>query len=83
MRTVRDVVHTVLAGERREAALAITFLDKRRMRRLNAEYKHHDIPTDVNSGRDDHAGRNGGGCRRAELRAWCRPRLSHPDHPFG
>lgn len=46
-RTVREVVHTVLAGERREAALAITFLDKRRMRRLNAEYKHHDRPTDV------------------------------------
>lgn len=47
VRIVRDAVRRVLSGERREAAVAVTFLDPRRMRQMNAEYKHHDTPTDV------------------------------------
>lgn len=47
VRVVQGAVRQVLKAERREAALAITFLDKRRMQQLNAEYKHHDRPTDV------------------------------------
>jgi probable rRNA maturation factor len=45
--TVRRVVRAVLAGERRRAAVSVTFLGPRRMRRLNAEYKGRDRPTDV------------------------------------
>jgi probable rRNA maturation factor len=45
--TVRRVVSAVLAGERRRAAVSVSFLGPRRMRRLNAEYKGHDRPTDV------------------------------------
>jgi probable rRNA maturation factor len=45
--TVRRVVTAVLAGERRRAAVSVSFLGPLRMRRLNAEYKGHDRPTDV------------------------------------
>jgi probable rRNA maturation factor len=49
--TVRRVVSAVLAGERRRAgvstAVSVSFLGPLRMRRLNAEYKGHDRPTDV------------------------------------
>jgi probable rRNA maturation factor len=45
--TVRRVVSAVLAGERRRARISITFLGREAMRRLNAEYKGHDRPTDV------------------------------------
>ncbi len=44
---VRRAVTTVLAGEGREAWVAVTFLGVRRMQRLNREYKRHDRPTDV------------------------------------
>ena len=44
---VRRVVEAVLAGERRHALVSVTFLGRDRMRRLNAEYKDHDRPTDV------------------------------------
>lgn len=44
---VRRAVKTVLAGEGREAWVAVTFLGVRRMQRLNREYKRHDRPTDV------------------------------------
>jgi probable rRNA maturation factor len=44
---VRRVVEAVLAGERRRAIISITFLGRDAMRRLNAEYKGHDRPTDV------------------------------------
>jgi probable rRNA maturation factor len=44
---VRRVVEAVLAGERRRALVSVTFLGRDRMRRLNAEYKAHDCPTDV------------------------------------
>lgn len=44
---VRRAVRTVLAGEGREAFVAVTFLGKRRMQQLNRDYKHHDRPTDV------------------------------------
>ena len=46
-RTVRRVVRAVLQGERRRAAVSVTFLGRDAMRRLNAEYKGHDRPTDV------------------------------------
>lgn len=45
--TVRRVVAAVLAGERRRASISITFLGRDAMRRLNADYKGHDAPTDV------------------------------------
>ncbi len=41
------IVATVLRGERRRAAIAVTFLGPVRMRRLNREYLGHDAPTDV------------------------------------
>ncbi|HEU5040031.1 MAG TPA: rRNA maturation RNase YbeY [Gemmatimonadales bacterium] len=44
---VRRIVTAVLAGERRRARISITFLGRDAMRRLNAEYKRHDEPTDV------------------------------------
>lgn len=44
---VRRAVAAVLAGERRTAQVSVTFLGRDRMRRLNAEYKGHDHPTDV------------------------------------
>ena len=44
---VRRVVEAVLAGERRRARISVTFLGRDAMRRLNAEYKGHDVPTDV------------------------------------
>jgi probable rRNA maturation factor len=44
---VRRVVETVLRSERREALISVTFLGRESMRRLNAEHKGHDRPTDV------------------------------------
>jgi probable rRNA maturation factor len=44
---VRRAVETVLRGERRRALISITFLGRDAMRRLNAEHKGHDRPTDV------------------------------------
>lgn len=44
---VRRVVDAVLTGERAGAAVSVTFLGREAMRRLNAEYKGHDRPTDV------------------------------------
>ncbi len=46
-RRVRRVVEAVLRGERREAAISVTFLGRESMRRLNARHKGHDRPTDV------------------------------------
>jgi probable rRNA maturation factor len=46
-RVVREAVRHVLRAEGRSASVAVTFLGPRRMRRMNAEYKHHDRPTDV------------------------------------
>lgn len=46
-RTVRRVVEAVLAGERRRAAVSVTFLGRDAMRRLNARHKGRDEPTDV------------------------------------
>ena len=45
--TVRRVVRGVLAGERSDADLSITFLGPATMRRLNRQYKGRDEPTDV------------------------------------
>ena len=44
---VRRVVLAVLRAERREALISITFLGRESMRRLNAEHKGRDCPTDV------------------------------------
>jgi len=44
---VRRVVREVLRAERREALISVTFLGRDAMRRLNAEHKGHDRPTDV------------------------------------
>ena len=44
---VRRVVEAVLRGERRRALISITFLGRDAMRRLNAEHRGHDRPTDV------------------------------------
>jgi probable rRNA maturation factor len=44
---VRRVVSAVLAGERRQALVSVTFLGRDAMRRMNAEHKGHDRPTDV------------------------------------
>jgi len=44
---VRRVVETVLKEERREGLVSVTFLGRDSMRRLNAEHKGHDRPTDV------------------------------------
>jgi probable rRNA maturation factor len=44
---VRRVVQAVLRSERRDALISVTFLGRDAMRRLNAEHKGHDYPTDV------------------------------------
>jgi probable rRNA maturation factor len=44
---VRRAVTTVLRGERRRAAISVTFLGRDAMRRLNLTHKGHDRPTDV------------------------------------
>jgi probable rRNA maturation factor len=44
---VRRVVEAVLRGERRRALISVTFLGRDAMRRLNAEHKGQDRPTDV------------------------------------
>jgi probable rRNA maturation factor len=44
---VRRVVRGVLEGERRQALVSVTFLGRDAMRRLNAEHKGRDEPTDV------------------------------------
>jgi probable rRNA maturation factor len=44
---VRRVVLAVLGAERREALISVTFLGPVSMRRLNAEHKRRDRPTDV------------------------------------
>jgi probable rRNA maturation factor len=44
---VRRVVKAVLQGERRRAHVSVTFLGRDSMRRLNAEHKGRDEPTDV------------------------------------
>lgn len=44
---VRRAVVATLAGERRTAAMSITFLTRGGMQSLNATYKGHDRPTDV------------------------------------
>lgn len=44
---VRRIVEAVLRAERREALISITFVGRDTMRRLNAEHKQHDYPTDV------------------------------------
>lgn len=44
---VRRVVEAVLRGERRCALISITFLGRDAMRRLNAQHRGHDRPTDV------------------------------------
>jgi probable rRNA maturation factor len=44
---VRRVVREVLRRERREALVSVTFLGRDSMRRLNAEHKGNDYPTDV------------------------------------
>jgi len=44
---VRRVVRAVLRGERRQAHVSVTFLGRDAMRRLNAEHRGHDRPTDV------------------------------------
>jgi len=44
---VRRVVQAVLRSERRDALISVTFVGRDSMRRLNAEHKGHDNPTDV------------------------------------
>ena len=44
---VRRVVKAVLHGERRQAHVSVTFVGRDAMRRLNAEHRGHDRPTDV------------------------------------
>lgn len=44
---VTRVVRGVLRGERRNALISVTFLGRDAMRRLNAEHKGKDRPTDV------------------------------------
>ena len=44
---VRRVVTRVLEGERREGHVSVTFLGREAMRRMNAEHKGRDVPTDV------------------------------------
>lgn len=44
---VRRIVAAVLAGERGDADVSVTFLGRDAMQRLNAEYKGADRPTDV------------------------------------
>lgn len=44
---VTRVVDGVLRAERRRALISITFVGRDSMRRLNAQHKGHDRPTDV------------------------------------
>ena len=44
---VQRVVQAVLRSERRDALISVTFLGRDSIRRLNAEHKGHDYPTDV------------------------------------
>ncbi len=44
---VRKAVRTVLEGERRHAAVSVTFLGREAMRQMNHRHKGHDFPTDV------------------------------------
>ena len=44
---VRRIVKAVLHGERQDAVISITFLGRDAMRRLHAEHRGHDHPTDV------------------------------------
>jgi probable rRNA maturation factor len=44
---VSRVVQRVLRGERRKALISVTFLGRESMRRLNAQHKGKDRPTDV------------------------------------
>jgi probable rRNA maturation factor len=44
---VRRVVEAVLRAERRDALISVTFVGRDTMRRLNAEHRQHDYPTDV------------------------------------
>jgi probable rRNA maturation factor len=44
---VQRVVQAVLRSERRDAVISVTFVGRDAMRRLNAEHKDHDFPTDV------------------------------------
>ena len=44
---VRRVVEAVLRAERRDGIISVTFLGRDAMRRLNAQHKTHDYPTDV------------------------------------
>lgn len=44
---VRRVVEGVLRAERRRALISITFVGRDAMRRLNADHKRRDRPTDV------------------------------------
>jgi probable rRNA maturation factor len=44
---VRRVVRAVLRAERRDALISVTFLGRESMRRLNAQHKGRDRPTDV------------------------------------
>jgi probable rRNA maturation factor len=44
---VTRIVETVLRGERRQALISITFLGRDAMRRLNAQHRGRDRPTDV------------------------------------
>lgn len=44
---VQRVVQAVLRLERRDAVISVTFVGRDAMRRLNAEHKDHDYPTDV------------------------------------
>ena len=44
---MRQVVESVLRQERRQGLISVTFLGRDSMRRLNAEHKGHDRPTDV------------------------------------
>ncbi len=47
VRTVARAVRHVLAGERREADVSVTFLGRAAMQAMNRDYKHRDRPTDV------------------------------------
>jgi probable rRNA maturation factor len=46
-RAIRRIVHGVVAGERREADVSVTFVGPARMRLLHREWKGRDRATDV------------------------------------
>ena len=58
---VRRAVRVVVSGERRRAAMSVTFVGRDGMRRLNRVHKGHDQATDVISFtlNDPHRGRVG------------------------